>query len=442
MFDGGNPAIVINLNDGVWLRRLRALKTKIKVGIIGTGAMGKGLCYQLHKTPGFECVALCDLRIERAAECAAWMGRKHRLVSNLAEMDQAVRDGSLAVCEDGSLLARGEAVDVVIEASNAPAAGGQFALAAIQNKKHIILMNAETDLIFGPYLARLARCNGVVYSSCDGDQPGVIKRLLDEAALWGFEIVMAGNIKGFLDRYANPASIVPEADKRNLDYRQATAYTDGTKLCVEMALIANACGGRVLTAGMRGPKARHVKDVLRLFDFHALHRQGQPFVDYILGAEPDGGVFVVAHYDQPYQKAMLTYYKMGEGPFYIFYRPYHLCHIEALRCVAEAVLDGQALLQPAHGLRTNVYAYAKRDLPLGARLDGIGGYTCYGLIENGSGNENPGLPIALTNDVTLKRAISKDVKINFHDVEYKAERPDFALYFKALMESEASESLR
>ena len=89
-----------------------------------------------------------------------------------------------------------------------------------------------------------ARKEGVVYTSADGDQHTVLKRLINEIELWGFQTVLAGNMKGYLDRYSNPTAIIPEAEKRFMDYQMCASYTDGTKLCIEMALIANAIGGQ------------------------------------------------------------------------------------------------------------------------------------------------------------------------------------------------------
>ena len=171
---------------------------------------------------------------------------------------------------------------------------------------------------------------------------------------------------------------------------------------------------------------------LLAFDFAALWQDQQPCVDYLLGAEPGGGVFAVGYCDNDYQKAMLQYYKMGDGPFYLFYRPYHLCHVEAMACIVEAVLHQRALLQPVYGFRTDVYAYAKRALRKGEKLDGIGGYHCYGLIENCAGNEeHAGLPICLAEDVTLKREVRQDEKIFLADVSFDPKRFDFALYGRA-----------
>jgi len=400
--------------------------------------MGKGLFYQCHITPGIECVAIADIKIDRAIACAEWLERDYQIVQTLQAMHETIHRGGLAVCEDGDLVARCDLADVLIESTGAIAAGGQSAIAALEHRKHLVMMNYEADLIFGPYLSHLAQEQGLVYTSCDGDQPTVLGRLIDELEFMGFELVMAGNIKGYLDRHANPTTIIPEADKRNLDYKMCTSYTDGTKLCIEMAVLANGLGLRTAVAGMYGPQANHVHDVFNLFDFDALWEGKRPLVDYILGAKPTGGVFAIGYTGNEYQQSTLAWFppKMGPGPFYLFYRPYHLGHFEAMACVAEAALDGRSVLKPDFGFQTNVYAYAKRDLRKGEKLDGIGGYTCYGLIENCAQNDDhPGLPICLAEDVTLKRDVLKDEKILMTDVTHDANRFDFELYSKALEQS-------
>lgn len=415
------------------LYRLQRLEKDIKVAIVGIGSMGKGLFYQCQITPGFRCVAIADCKIDRAIACAEQMKCKYRVVHSQEAMLTAIHAGVLAVSEDGNLLARCELVDVFIESSNSIIPAAQFAITALKHQKHLILMNSEIDLMFGPYFSRLAQENGLVSTSCDGDQHGVIKHLVDDLQLWGFDLVMAGNMKGFLDRYSNPIKIIPEADKRNLDYQMATAYTDGTKLCIEMALVANSCGLFVSVPGMQGPQATHVHDVFHLFDLNALRQIGRPVADYILGAEPNGGVFAIGYCDDAYQKSMLSYYKMGEGPFYLFYRPYHLCHIEAMASIAHACLDGQSLLQPTYGFRTNVYAYAKRSLRKGEKLDGLGGHDCYGLIENcDQDGNNPGLPICLAENVMLECDVPVDNKILMKDISYDPGRLDFNLYLKTV----------
>jgi len=412
--------------------RLLALDKEIRVAIIGAGAMGKGLLYQCLVTPAFRCVALVDTKLDRAIACVADLEQPASVVEDVPGLEEAVSGGKLAICEDAEIAAVAGSVDVFIDASNAILAAGKFCVTALEHGKHLIMMNAEADLAFGPYLMHLAAINGVTYASCDGDQHGVIKRTIDDLTLWGFELVMAGNIKGFLNRYATPTTIIPEADKRNLDYQMCTAYTDGTKLCIEMALLANALGLKTAKPGMYGPRAGHVKEALDLFDLESIRRDHGAVVDYVLGAEPNGGVYAIGYCDHPYQKQMMAYYKMGAGPYYVFYRPYHLCHVEALDAVAAAVLDGRSVLEPRHGFRADVYAYAKRDLRAGDVLDGIGGYTCYGLLENCNENASaPGIPMCLAEGVTLKRAIRKDEKISMSDLNVDVTRFDFDLHRKA-----------
>ena len=413
------------------LRKLSLRPEPIRIGLVGMGAMGKGLLHQCRVTPGMECVAMADLMPERAIACAEMEGLPYKVASTAAEVDDAICGGFTAICEDGELVAGCARVGVFVEASSAIGLAGGYAATALQTGKHAVMMNAEADLIFGPYLMDLAHRSGLVYTSCDGDQHGVIRHLVNDLDLWGFDLIMAGNIKGFLDRYSNPTKIIPEADKRNLDYKMATAYTDGTKLNIEMALVANALNLRTRTPGMTGPQAGHVGDVFRLFDFASIRAEGDPCVDYVLGAEPGGGVYAIGFCEHAYQRSMMEYYKMGPGPFYLFYRPYHLCHVEAMECIVQAAVDGCSLLEPIYGFRTNVFAYAKRDLKAGERLDGIGGYACYGLIDNCNGG-HLGLPICLAEDVVLLHNIAADSPILLSDVESPASHADFALYKRAL----------
>jgi predicted homoserine dehydrogenase-like protein len=274
-----------------------------------------------------------------------------------------------------------------------------------------------------------------VYTCADGDQPTVIKKMIDEIQLWGLDIVMAGNIKNFLDRYTDPVKIAPEADKRTLDHKMCSSYTDGTKLCVEMAVLANGINGMTAVPGMYGKRMNHVNEIFRHIDFDKVWDREHTLVDYVLGSEPKGGVFVVAHTAEEFQQYTFKWFPpdVGPGPYYIFSRPYHLGHIEAMQCVAEAYLDGTARLQPIYGLRTNVHTYAKRSLRAGDRLDGMGGFNSYGLIENLDDSiKEPGLPILLNEDLRLKRDIAKDERIGLADVEFDENDRAFQMYFQAL----------
>lgn len=415
------------------ITRLSSLPRKIRIALIGMGSMGRGLFHQCRITPGVNCVAVSDIHEQKILSFLNGTKENIKIVDSVNSLEDAVRQGKTAVCRDGRLPAQAGSVDILVESSSSISEAGAYVLTALDHHKHVVMMNSEADLIFGPLFLHKAERNGVVYTSCGGDQHTVLSRLLRDILLWGFEPVLAGNIKGFLDRYANPTTIIAEADKREQDYRMCTSYTDGTKLSIEMSLLANSFGFWTQRPGMTGPRANHVREVYRLFDLEKMKRENKGFVDYVLGAEPNGGVFLVGYCDNSYQRKMMAYYKMGEGPFFLFYRPYHLCHVEAMESIVKSFLDGEALLQPRASFKTNVFAYAKKDLREGERLDGVGGYTCYGLIENmPEKNEASGLPVCLCESVRLKRNIKKDDKIFLSDVLVEPNNEGFRLYSQAL----------
>jgi predicted homoserine dehydrogenase-like protein len=414
--------------------RLQSLEKEINVAVIGIGSIGKGLVYQVNATPGMRPVAIADIHIQKAIDCIEWLGLEYQIVDSLPALNQAIEQGKVAVTDNGELVASSGLVNVLIESSNAVFQGAIHALTAISHHQHVIMMNFEAEMMYGPVLYKAATREGVVYTSADGDQPTVIKRMIDEIELWGLDIVMAGNIKNYLDRYTDPIKIAPEADKRTLDHKMCSSYTDGTKLCVEMAVLANAINGKTAVPGMLGHRMKHVNEIFNYIDFDKVWDGEHPLVDYVLGSEPKGGVFVVAHTADKFQQYTFNWFPpdVGPGPYYVFARPYHLGHIEAMPCVAEAYLDGTARLHPVRGMRTNVHTYAKRDLKAGDQLDGMGGFNSYGLIENIDETQTSGLPILLNDGLRIKRDIGKDERISLDDVEYNPNDKAFRLYMEAL----------
>jgi predicted homoserine dehydrogenase-like protein len=415
----------------------------IRVVVVGIGSMGRGIAYQAEITPFIHCVAIADRSIEKAIACAEWLERPYEVVHSQSQLHAAVEAGNLALTDDGNLAAQCELADALIESSTAVFEGALHAMTALNHGLHVIMINAEADLTYGPLLLSIARREGLLYSSCDGDQPAAIKRLVDQILFWRFELVMAGNIKGYLDRYVDPTTIIPEADKRSLDYKMCTSFTDGTKLNIEMALVANALNLRTAVPGMIGPRVSSLSQVFELFDFESLRSvDRQPLVDYVLGAEPKGGVFVIAYSDREYQQFTLDWFpvELGPGPYYLFYRPYHLRHIEAMNTVVDVVLNRRALLKPDYGYTTNVIAYARQDLKSGTKLDGIGGYYCYGLIENTAKETTvpPGLPICLSENVIVRREVSKNERIALSDVIYDSRDARYLLYTEAVTASRKS----
>lgn len=308
--------------------------------------MGLGIAAAVRRTSGMTLRWATDLLPERAQRAAAAGACDHWGTDALA-------------------LLESRPVDVLVEASTAIVAATRVALKAIECGAHVVWMNAEADLVFGRLVDAAARSAGRVATSDAGDQHGVLARLLDEIELWGWQVVQAGNNKGFLDRAATPQGLEAEAAKRRLDPRACCAYTDGTKLCIEMALIGNARGLRAPPGGMRGPRSGHVTEALNLFDLDAARER--PEVDYVLGAEPGGGVYAIGYMDEPDERFLLDYYKLGPGPYYLHYRPCHLCHTETPLAIASAAIGGRPLLRPGDYLN-DVFAVAKRDLSAGYRI--------------------------------------------------------------------------
>ncbi|YCM42167.1 homoserine dehydrogenase [Verrucomicrobiaceae bacterium 227] len=363
----------------------------LQIGLVGAGCMGRGIAFQIHATPGMTLTWVADLDEPAARETS-------RLAS-----------GSLYSTDFHHLL-QNHPIDVLVEATNSIEAAANYCFAALENKAHVVLMNAEVDLAHGPALAEKAAEKNLTVTSDAGDQHGVLATMILEAKLMGFDIVQAGNIKGFLDRDATPDSIKHEAEKRNLSATQCCAYTDGTKLHIEMAVLANALGYLPPPGGMTGPRATRVEEALTLFDFSSYG--DTPRIDYLLGAEPGGGVYLIVTPKKeipPEQAFYLNYYKLRTSPcgsHYLLYRPYHLCHLETPKAILAAA-DGKAILAPRREKTCDVYAYAKRDLPVGTHIShAIGSAELYGLVEP---LDLQKLPIAtLESPRTLTTAIQKN----------------------------------
>jgi predicted homoserine dehydrogenase-like protein len=266
---------------------------------------------------------------------------------------------------------------------------------------------------------------GVVITNADGDQPGVIMNLYRFVKGLGVKPVLGGNIKGLHDPYRNPTTQEGFARKWGQNPSMVTSFADGTKISFEQAIVANATGMQVAKRGMFGPTVEagtSIHEAAKEFPLDAL-LNGPGIVDYVVGAEPAPGVFVLGTHDHPAQKHYLNLYKLGEGPLYCFYTPYHLCHFEVPNTVARAVLFGDATIAPMGAPRVDVVAAAKIDLKSDQVLDGMGHYMTYGLCENSDvANEQNLLPIGLAEGCTLKRDIAKDQVLTVDDVVFPNDR--------------------
>ena len=394
----------------------------IRVAMVGAGFMGRGIALQiLSSVPGMRLVGIANRTLEKAERAYAEAGADDVVeVATADELDGAISAGRYAVTEDPLLLARSPQVEAVIEVTGAVENGARTVATAIEHGKHAILMNAELDGTVGPVLRRRADEAGVVYTNADGDQPGVQLNLYRFVKTIGVRPVLCGNIKGLHDPYRNPTTQEGFARQWGQNPRMVTSFADGTKISFEQAIVANATGMRVAKRGMHGPTVEtgtHIDRSRELFDLDEL-TAGPGIVDYVVGAVPSPGVFVLGTHDDPTQQHYLNLYKLGEGPLYCFYTPWHLCHFEVPITVARAVLFHDAAIAPLGPPLVEVVAGAKVDLEAGQELDSLGGYLTYGLAENAEAAAAEGLlPIGLAEGCRVVRDVPKDAVLRFDDVQ-------------------------
>lgn len=404
------------------LQELEKNNQPIRVGLVGAGFAGRGFALQLlsgmpgmrlaaiaNRTPSFAVEAFSNAGITDVAE-----------VTSSAGLDQAVKDRKHVTTTNPELLCTSDQIDVIVEATGEIEFGCRVVIQAIQNKKHVVLINAELDTTLGPILKSYADQAGVIYTQADGDQPAKLMNLYREVKLLGFRPVLCGNIKSLIDHYRTPQTQKKFAEEHFQRPKHVTSFADGTKISFEMATVANATGFRVGKRGMLGPKCTHVNEAPNLYSQEDLLQR--PLVDYILGAEPSFGVFVIAHSDQPVKRRYMNVYKMGDGPFYTFYTPYHLSPLEAPLSVARCFLFGDRALAPIKPV-CDVVAIAKRDLKKGELLDGIGGFTCYGAIDNTVALRKENLlPMGLTDGCQLIKDVTKDSALKYSDIRLPSAR--------------------
>jgi predicted homoserine dehydrogenase-like protein len=399
----------------------------IRVAMIGAGFMGRGIALQiLGSVPGLRLVAIANRTLDRAREAYEEAGADDvEVVASAAELEAAIAAGRYAITDDPRVVTEAGPVEAVIEVTGTVEEAAHAALSAIEHGKHVVLMNAELDGTIGPILKTYADRAGVVFTNADGDQPGVLANLHRFVRGIGVRPVLCGNIKGLHDPYRNPTTQEGFARQWGQNPAMVTSFADGTKISFEQAIVANATGMRVARRGMHGPTVEpgtHVREAVSLFDYDEL-LEGPGIVDYVVGAEPGPGVFVLGTHDHPQQRHYLNLYKLGEGPLYCFYTPMHLCHFEVPNTVARAVLFGDATIAPLGGPLVDVVATAKIDLEAGRELDTLGGYTVYGLAENSDVVAGERLlPIGLAPGCRVVRDIAKDAVLTYDDVEVPAGR--------------------
>jgi predicted homoserine dehydrogenase-like protein len=423
------------------LQARQAAGNPIRVGLIGAGEMAQGIANQIIQyTPGMEVVAIANRTLDKARQAYVYPGVETiREVHTREELEEALASGTGAITQDADLLCEAAGIDILVEATGTIGYAADVVLKAIRNRKHVLLFNPELDATLGPILKHYADQAGVLLSGSEGDQPGVILNLYRFVKSMGFKPLVCGNIKGLQDRNRNPTTQAAFAKQWNQSVNMVTSFADGTKISFEQASVANATGMGVAQRGMLGFHSQgHVDQMTNLFNVEELEALGG-IVDYVVGPQPGPGVFVYATTNDPKSKQYLNLYKLGQGPLYSFYTPYHLCFFEVPNSIARVVLLNDVVMEPLGAPVVEVVATAKVDLTVGQTIDGLGGYLTYGLCENApvARKENL-LPMGLAEGAVLKRDIPKDGVLTFDDVEiaeetlvYKLFKEQTNLFFQA-----------
>jgi len=391
----------------------------VRVGLIGAGQMGTDIVVQTSLMQGIEVVAAADAIPENVAAACRIAGgnvREPRTAKGAAEVERAIAQGRLAATASFADVCTARDVDVVIDATGNPNVGTEVALATIAAGKPIVMMNVEADVTIGPYLAAQADAAGVVYTLGAGDEPSATMELVDFVRGLGYPIVAAGKGKNNPFRIdATPDHYRDEAKRRNMNPRMLVEFVDGSKTMVEMTALANATGLVPDIPGMHGPEAPLVRlhEVLcPREDGGLLTRKG--VVDFTVAKGVAPGVFVVAEMRHPRLRERMNDLALGEGPYYTFFRPYHLTSLEVPLSAASAVLFGRGHMRPLAVPTAEVGAVAKRDLARGEVLDAIGEYGYRGFaLSRADAVAGNALPLGLAQGATVTCAIAKGERLTY-----------------------------
>ncbi|WP_181703834.1 NAD(P)H-dependent oxidoreductase [Chthonobacter albigriseus] len=352
-------------------------KGPITIGLAGAGQMGTDIVVQVALMPGVRIGAISEVRGQAAIDAAVLAGhpREDIVTANTAaEIDRAIERGKIAITDDLNALNAAGRIDVVIDATGNPNIGTLFALDAMKNGKHVVMLNVEADITIGRFLKEEARKAGVIYTGAAGDEPACTMEIINFAKSLGFRIVAAGKGKNNPLKFdAMPEDYEDEAERRNMNARMLVEFVDGSKTMIEMVAIANATGLVPDVPGMHGPAASREELASVLCpkaDGGVLSQVG--VVDYTIGKGVAPGVFVVVEPRHPRVLERMIDLKVGKGPYFTIFRPYHLTSLEVPLSAVRAVLHGRADMQPIDRPVADAIAVAKRDLSAGETLGKIG----------------------------------------------------------------------
>src|SRR5688500_1258068 len=395
------------------LQRRQREGRPVRVGLIGAGQMGTDIVMQTGQMAGIEVVAVADAIVDNVIAAHAIAGATVpavEVVNGASAVDAAIDRGRMVATASFADVCRARRVDVVIDATGNPNVGAEVALTTIAARKPMVMMNVEADVTIGAILSARAREAGVVYTLGAGDEPSSTMELVNFLRALGYPIVAAGKGKNnAFEIDATPDAYVAEATRRNMNPRMLVEFVDGSKTMVEMVALANATGLVPDVPGMHGPNAP-LDSLHRTFcpkdEGGVLSRKG--VVDFTVAKGVAPGVFAVAEMRHPRLRERMNDLALGEGPYYTFYRPYHLTSLEVPLSAAAAVLSGQAHMRPLPAPVAEVAALAKKDLEPGTRLDAIGEYCYRGFaVPRADAAARRALPIGLAQGATVTGPIRK-----------------------------------
>ena len=359
----------------------------IRAGIVGAGQMGRGMVTQMALMKGIMPAIVSDIKMDNVINAFHYAGISDEdiaVAKTLEEANRYMEQGKFVATENADLISHANLVEVAIDVTGVPEVGVKIAIDAMNNKKHVVMMDVETDVVIGSYLKKLGDRNGVIYTGSAGDEPGAVMELYSFARAMGMEVKVMGKGKNNkLDYDCNPDTVLEEATRRKMSPRMLTSFKDGTKTMVEMTAMSNATGLIPDVIGGHGPSASPKDRCAELNEIFKLKKDGgilnqHGVVEYVNGIAP--GVFVTVTTQNEEIAYQMGYHSMGPGPLWTLYRPYHLCNLETPLTVAKIVIDGEPTIIPLDGPVSECIAVAKRDLKAGETIDGIGGYTTYGSI--------------------------------------------------------------
>lgn len=399
----------------------------ICIGVVGagetdTGQRGATLIEQIESVPGITALIVADSSVDEAISAFKESGileRKIETTENLSQAAKAIAAGKRVATENSDIVSKLANIQVVLIATKDSEESAKVAFKSIMEKKHVVMLNALTDVTVGSFLKLMADKVGVVYTFSAGDEPGVILELCSFAQILGFKIIAAGKGKNNpLNHSVTPDDLREASQKSSASPEALASFIDGTKTMSEMTALANATGFIPDKRGMHGPKAS-VDDLLSIFcskeEGGILSRTG--VVDYAIGNVAPG-VFVIVRTEQKTLIKDLKYLKMGEGPNYLLYRPYHLGNSEAPLSIAKAIFDGEPSIAPLGAPVAETIAVAKRDLKAGEEIDDIGGYMTYGTIERAEVTRAENLlPLGLAKGAKLLSDVKKNQVISYNNVK-------------------------